>query len=110
MTSGVYGIYGEHTQQACPLYNQENRRWLLASISNQESYAQKYEVRILQQCHSALEHTFLWVVEAENAESIEELMARTAGRFNTVRIVPLITFQIVLERCQKIEDGTFFEN
>jgi hypothetical protein len=64
----------------------------------------------LQQYHSALEHTFLWVVEAENAQSIEELMARTAGRFNTVRIVPLITFQIVLERCQKIEDGTFFEN
>jgi hypothetical protein len=110
MTSEMYGVYGEHTQQACPLYNQESRRWLLANVPNQEKNAQKYGVRILQQYHSALEHTFLWVVEAENAQSIEELMARTAGRFNTVRIAPLITFPIVLERCQKIEDGTFFEN
>jgi hypothetical protein len=57
-----------------------------------------------------LEHTFLWAVEAENAQSIEELMAKTAGRFNTLRIVPLITFQEVIERCKKVEHGTFFES
>jgi hypothetical protein len=51
----------------------------------------------------------LWAVEAENAQSIEEFMAKTAGRFNTVRIVPLITFQEVIESCKKVEDGTFFE-
>ena len=36
-------------------------------------------------------------------------MARTAGRFNTLTIVPLITFQEVIEKCKKIENGTFFE-
>jgi hypothetical protein len=36
-------------------------------------------------------------------------MAKTACRFNTLRIVPLITFQEVIERCKKVEDGTFFE-
>jgi Domain of unknown function (DUF3303) len=110
MSRVMYGIYGEHTQEACPLYNEEIRRWLLASLPNQEKTAQKYGVRILQQYHSALEHTFLWAVEAENAQSIEEFMAKTAGRFNTLRIVPLITFQEVIERCKKVEDGTFFEN
>jgi len=46
-------------------------------------------VKILHQFHSGLEHTFLWVVEAANAQ---KLMERTAGGFNTVKIVPLITF------------------
>ena len=35
-------------------------------------------------------------------------MARTGGRFNTLKIVPLITFQTLLERCKKVEDGSFF--
>jgi hypothetical protein len=35
-------------------------------------------------------------------------MARTAGRFNTIKIVPLVTFQGVIERCRQIEEGTFF--
>jgi hypothetical protein len=109
----MYGIYGEHTQQARPLYNEQNRRWLLANLANQETQekiAQKHGVRILQQYHSALEHTFLWAVEAENAQSIEEFMAITAGRFNTVRIVPLITFQEVIDRCRKVENGTFYDS
>jgi hypothetical protein len=33
-------------------------------------------------------------------------MEGTAGRFNTVKIVPLITFQEVLERYKQIEEGT----
>ncbi|MGA9842458.1 MAG: DUF3303 family protein [Nitrososphaeraceae archaeon] len=110
MSMNMYGIYGEHTQDACPLYNEQNRKWLLANISDVEKNAQKHRVRILQQYHSALEHTFLWAVEAENAQSIEKLMSKTVGRFNTVRIVPLITFQEVIERCKKVEDGTFFED
>jgi hypothetical protein len=105
----MYGIYGEHTQETCPLYNEQNRRWILANLPNQEKTAEKHGVRILQQYHSALEHTFLWAAEAENAQSIEEFMAKPAGRFNTLRIVPLITFQEVIERCKKVENGTFFE-
>ena len=54
------------------------------------------------------EHTLLWVVDADNPHLIEELMTRTAGRMNTLRIVPLITFQTVIERCKKIEEGSFF--
>jgi hypothetical protein len=110
MSRNMYGIYGKHTQEACPLYNEQNRKWTLASLPNQEKWAQKYGVRILQQYHSGLEHTLLWVAEAENAQTVEELMARTAGRFNTISIVPLITFQELVERLKKVEDGTFFEN
>jgi hypothetical protein len=50
----------------------------------------------------------LWVAEADNAQLIEQFMMMTAGRFNTLKIVPLITFQDVIETCRKIEEGTFF--
>ena len=103
---GLYGIYGEHTQEACPLYNEQNRRFVLANVPSQERDAQKYNVKILHRFHSALEHTFLWVVEADNPHLIEQLMA--IRRFNTIKIVPLITFQDVVESLKKIEEGTFF--
>jgi uncharacterized protein DUF3303 len=102
------GIYGEHAQETCPLYNEQNRKFLLANVPSQEKNAQRHDVKILHQYHSALEHTSLWVVEADNPHLIEELMARTAGRMNTLKIVPLITFQTVIERCKKIEEGSFF--
>jgi hypothetical protein len=102
----LYGIYGEHTQEACPLYNKENRESFLNQAPNMEENAQKNKVKILHQFHSELEHTFLWVADAENAHSIQDLMRRTAGRFNTLKIVPLITFQDVIERCKQIRDGT----
>ena len=66
------------------------------------------DVKILHQFHSALEHTILWVVDADNPHLIEEFMAGTAGRMNTLKIVPLITFQTVIERCKKIEEGSYF--
>ena len=101
----LYGIYGEHTQAACPLYNKEVRQDLLREAPDLEKGAEKMGVKILHQFHSGLEHTFLWVVDADNAHLIEGLMARTAGRYNTVKIVPLVTFQGVLERCRQAEEG-----
>lgn len=104
---GLYGIYGTHTQEACPLYNDESRKYLLRVAPTMAKDAEKANVKILNQFHSALEHTFLWVAEADSPHIIEELMARTGGRFNTLKIVPLITFQTLLERCKK-EEGSFF--
>jgi hypothetical protein len=41
------------------------------------------------------------VVDADSAHSIEDLMARTAGRFNTIKKVPLITLQSIIEDVSK---------
>ena len=109
-STGLYGIYGQHTQQTCPLYNKESREYLLSRTQDMKKNAQKCGVKVLHQFHSGLEHTFLWVVEADNAHLIEHLMTRTAGRFNTIKIVPLVTFQGVIERCKQIEEGTFFSD
>ena len=105
---GLYGIYGTHTQEACPLYNDESRKYLLRAAPTMAKDAEKSNVKMLNMHHSALEHTFLWVAEAENPHILEEVMARTGGRFNTLKIVPLITFQTLIERLKKVEEGSFF--
>jgi hypothetical protein len=56
-----YGIYGEHSQEKCPLYNEEHRKYLLRVAPTIEKKAQEYNVKMLHQFHSALEHTFLWM-------------------------------------------------
>ena len=43
---GLYGIYGEHTQEACPLYNKESREYLLSQTPTMENNAQKYGVSL----------------------------------------------------------------
>ena len=100
----LYGIYSEHTIRDCPLYNSEARKSLLKNYNDFSELTEKYNIRILQQYHSKLEHTFVWVVEANNAHDIENLMVETIGNFNTARIVPLTTFQKVIESCKKKEE------
>jgi len=43
----LYGIYGKHTQEACPIYNEENRRSLLKGAPNLKKLAKKYNTKLL---------------------------------------------------------------
>jgi len=43
----LFGIYVEHTREACPLYNKEIRQLLLSRAPDIEKNAQKYGVKIL---------------------------------------------------------------
>lgn len=72
-----------------------------------ENKAHRYNVKIKEQYHSGLEHTFVWIAEADNAHSIEDLMIETGvAKFNTLKIVPLRTLQHVVESCKKLESRT----
>lgn len=102
----TYGIYGSHTTEACPLYNTENRRLLLNIAESFETIAKKHDINIKEQYHSGLEHTFIWVAEANNARLIEDLMIESrVAKFNTLKIVPLRTLQNVVESLKKLEQS-----
>jgi hypothetical protein len=99
----LYGIYGSHTTEACPLFNEDNRKLLLQIAGNIEKTSNEYGVKVISAYHSGLEHTFLWIVEAENAHSIQDLMVETkVAKFNATKIVPLRTLQNVVEYCQTL--------
>jgi uncharacterized protein with GYD domain len=100
---GLYGIYGSHTTEACPLFNEDNRKLLLQIAGSFEKTASEYGVKVVNLYHSGLEHTFLWIVEAENAHTIQDLMVESkVAKFNSTKIVPLRTLQNVVEYCQKL--------
>lgn len=90
----LYGIYGRHSVEACPVNHLENAKTLVSfAESDPTPLLSKHGIsNVLGQYHSAFEHTFLWVVDAGDAHSIEGF-ALEAGlaSFNELTIVPLRT-------------------
>jgi len=69
----LFGIYGKHTVDACPWNNIENAKILKAFAEMDIGpLAKKFKInKILGQYHTALEHTFLWIIDAEEADMPE---------------------------------------
>ena len=100
-TVGIYGIYGSHTTEACPLFNEENAKLLLEVAPTFEKDANAKGIKVISMYHSGLEHTFEWIVEAPGAHTIQDLMVETkVAKFNATKIVPLRTTQNVVEYLQ----------
>ena len=93
---GLYGIYGSHTTEACPLNNAETRKLVLEQGPKIVEEASKLNIKIINQYHSALEHTFLWVVEANNAHLVQSFFTTSyLSKINALKIVPLITYSML---------------
>ena len=101
----LYGISGSHTTEACPLNSDSSAKTVLqAEKTNISEIAQKYKIqKIVGQYHSALEHTFLWIVDAEDPHLIQQFCIEGGiASFNSVKIIPMITFDQVIETVKKI--------
>ena len=101
----LYGIYGRHEIETCPLNNVDSAKIVIQSVDTDLSNVlPKYKInKIIGQYHSGLEHTFLWIVDAEDPHLIEQFAvdSKTAS-FNEIKIVPLKTFQNVAEWAKKV--------
>ena len=92
----LYGIYGHHTTEACPWNNVTSAKVLkeLADGGANELAKQHGIHKIHGQYHSALEHTFLWVVDADDPHGVQDFcVASGVASINDLKIVPLITFE-----------------
>ncbi|MDH3277079.1 MAG: hypothetical protein OEM21_03155 [Nitrosopumilus sp.] len=101
----LFGIDGFHTTDACPLNNSKSAKLLLnAEMLNLDKISKKYKInKILGQYHSALEHTFLWIVDAEDPHLIQQFCIESGlASFNAVKIIPLITTQEAIETVKKV--------
>ena len=101
----LFGIDGIHTTDACPLNNDTSAKILLkAETLNWEEIGQKYKIhKVLGQYHSALEHTFLWILDAEDPHLIQKFCIESGiASFNAVKIIPLITTQQAIETVKKV--------
>ncbi len=102
----LYGIYGSHTVEACPVNNRGNAEKLISfAQSDPTPLLEKYRIKdVLGQYHSAFEHTFVWIVDAEDPHLIEELVLEAGlASFNRLTIVPLNTLaEGILPRLKKV--------
>ncbi len=101
----LYGIYGRHEIDQCPWNNKERAKEVLEIASSDlASMLPKYKINnIVGQYHSGLEHTFLWILDAEDPHLIQQFAVETGmANFNEVKIVPLETFTGVAEGAKKI--------
>ena len=102
----LFGVYGSHTVEACPVNNLAIAKKLIAfAESDLAPLLSKYRINnVLGQYHSAFEHTFVWIVDADDPHLIEEF-ALEAGlaSFNSLRIVPLKTLaEGIIPRVKKV--------
>ena len=102
----LYGVYGNHTVEVCPVNHLENAKKLVSfAESDPTPLLSKYLIRnVLGQYHSAFEHTFIWIVDADDPHLIEEF-ALEAGltSFNHLSIVPLKSLKEgVIPRLKKV--------
>lgn len=101
---GSYGAYGKHTTESCPLNNSQNRKIVLELSRTLDEVATKNDIKIVGQYHSPLEHTFLWILEAKDGQTVQKFMIESEwARFNDIKIVPIATFANVVQECKKIE-------
>ncbi len=102
---GLIGVYGRHEIRDCPWNNPEvGKRVVEAASRDMSSVFPKYKINnIVAQYHSGLEHTFLWVFDAEDPHLIEQFAVEQGlASFNELKIVPLIQFKDVVAGAKKI--------
>ncbi len=95
----LWGIYGAHNLHDCPVNNRETAMEVITlSLTDLRPLMEKYGVTaIVDQYHSGLEHTFVWVVETTAPHDLEEFSIELGvARWNDLKFVPERTFEMVV--------------
>ena len=101
----LYGIYGRHEIAECPINNLETAKDVIKLVNTDfTEMLPKYKINeIVAMYHSGLEHTSLWIFDAEDAHLIDEfLLDIGATKLSEFRIVPLKTIEGVAQRAKKV--------
>jgi hypothetical protein len=99
----LFGIFGSHTVEMCPLNNKTSALTMVQmaeKTADAEDNHSNYGInKIIGRYHSALEHTFFWIVDAESSHQLEKLLIDIGSAyFNSSKIVPLINFDEVVRK------------
>jgi hypothetical protein len=99
-----YEVFGSHTPETCPLNNPVNRKLAIEMSEKLAELAKENHVELKEQFHSALEHNFVWIADAENGHTVQKfLIGLEWAKFNIMRIFPIGTFKMLVEELRKLE-------
>src|SRR5690606_33805339 len=99
----LFGVFAIQSPESCPQNNEQSRDNFIQIDEKMKLVKSKYKIsRIVGFYMSVLEHQWVIIVEADNAHEIETMCIEVGiSAFNTVKIVPLNNFDVVMQRIKK---------
>jgi len=96
----LFGVFATHSPESCPLNNKQSRETMIMIDNKIKSIAGKFHVKQIHGFYlSVLEHQWVIIVDAESPHDIETMCIEAGiSAFNTVKIVPLSDFDIVMKK------------
>jgi hypothetical protein len=96
----LFGIFATHSPESCPLNNNQSRDTFVQIDDKIKTATAKHNIsKIVGFYMSVLEHEWVIIVEANSAHDIETMCIEAGiSAFNTVKIVPLNNFDVVMKR------------
>lgn len=96
----LFGVFATHSPESCPLNNNQSRDTFMHIDEKLKTATSKHNIsKIVGFYMSVLEHQWVIIVEADNAHEIETMCIEAGiSAFNTVKIVPLNNFDVVMQR------------
>jgi len=96
----LFGIFATHSPESCPLNNKQSRDTFMQIDEKIKMATAKHNIsKIIGFYMSVLEHEWVIIVEADSAHEIETMCIEAGiSAFNTVKIVPLNNFDVVMKR------------
>ncbi|MGH9991892.1 MAG: hypothetical protein ACREAZ_04515 [Nitrososphaera sp.] len=98
--SRLFGVFASHSPESCPLNNAESRKKFIQMEDKIHSRISKHRIsRIVGFYMSVLEHGWVIILEGDSAHEIENFCIDVGiSAFNTVKIVPLDSFDHVIKK------------
>ncbi len=98
-----YGIFMTHPPNVCPISNKASREMAKKGVSLLPGLNDKYKVKVTQWYHFDPEHLSIMMVEADNPESVRDLLMEGGFmHWNELRIYPVTTIDETMMK--KMED------
>lgn len=103
MDTQLFGVFATHSPESCPLNNKQSKDAMIRIDDTIKTLIERFHVkRIIGFYMSVLEHQWVIIVEAESAHELESMCIEAGiSAFNTVKIVPLNNFDVVMERIRR---------
>jgi hypothetical protein len=99
----LFGIFATHSPESCPMNNQISKKIFMQIEDKIRSNLDKYSIKeVVGFYMSVLEHQWIIIIRAANAHEIESMCIEAGiSSYNTIKIVPLNSFNMVIEKMKK---------
>jgi len=95
----LFAVEMMHSPEISPIYNDKVRMMFKEQYSKMKEVTDKHEVKILSNLYSAVDHIILVVLEAQNIETVNNLLIEVGFvSFNTIKVRHVIPSEQIVKK------------